>query len=174
MPRSNDYHQQVQIQRTQRIREICKELPDACTDYFYAISQTTSALTRLAYAYDLRLFFQYLTLEQPAFAGVDPRLITTQQIGQITARQLRDFQDYLTQYVKQGDDQNSETTITNLALCESFARFDPFLNIFSAMKKSPQILLPLSPFPSFMKNRSCILKRTKWKSCWKRLRTEAA
>ena len=76
------------MQRTQRIREICKELPDSCSDYFFAISQTTSALTRLAYAYDLRLFFQYLTLEQAAFAGVDPRLITIEQIGAISRRNM--------------------------------------------------------------------------------------
>ena len=149
MPRNNDYHQQVQIQRTQRIREICKELPDACTDYFYAISQTTSALTRLAYAYDLRLFFQYLTLEQPAFAGVDPRLITTQQIGQITARQLRDFQDYLTQYVKQGDDQNSETVINNheLGIMRKLCAVRSFFEYLFSNEKIPANIATLVPLP---------------------------
>ena len=37
-----------------------KELPLVCTDFFRSVSQTTSTLTRLSYAYDYRLFFDYL------------------------------------------------------------------------------------------------------------------
>ena len=55
-----------QTERSQRIndrmKDLQRELPVSCTDYFRSISQTTSPLTRLAYAYDLRLFFQYLNL----------------------------------------------------------------------------------------------------------------
>ena len=108
-----DYHQSIEISRNRRIRELQAELPDVCADFFSAISQTTSSLTRLAYAYDLRLFFQYLCAEQPQFADTDMRLITTEQIGQITARQLRGFQDYLTQYIKPADDEGGELIVNN-------------------------------------------------------------
>ena len=149
MAKSNDYHQQVQIQRTQRIREICKELPDACSDFFFAISQTTSALTRLAYAYDLRLFFQYLTLEQSAFSGVDPRLITVEQIGKITARQLRDFQDYLTQYIKQNSDQGAETIINNheLGIMRKLCAVRSFFEFLFSNEKIPANIATLVPLP---------------------------
>ena len=108
-----DYHQSIEIARNRRIRELQAELPDVCADFFSAISQTTSSLTRLAYAYDLRLFFQYLCAEQPQFADTDMRLITAEQIGQITARQLRGFQDYLTQYIKPADDEGGELIVNN-------------------------------------------------------------
>ena len=49
----NDYHTQAQLDRTKRLRELQHELPDFCSDYFMAIEQQTSVLTRLSYAYDL-------------------------------------------------------------------------------------------------------------------------
>ena len=45
MARNTSYHQQTEMKRTQRLREICRELPESCMDFFYSISQTTSAMT---------------------------------------------------------------------------------------------------------------------------------
>lgn len=149
MPKPMDYHHQVAMQRTERIREICRELPDACADYFFAISQTTSALTRLAYAYDLRLFFQYLTLEQAAFAGCDPRSITVQQIGQITPRQLRDYQDYLTQYIKENEETNSEVVINNheLGIMRKMCAIRSLFEFLFSSEKIPANIATLIPLP---------------------------
>ena len=111
--RNTSYHQQTEMKRTQRLREICKELPESCMDFFYNISQTTSAMTRLAYAYDLRLFFQYLIAEQPDFADTEPQSITIEQIGNITSRQLRDYQEYLTQYIRKTSENGNEVIVNN-------------------------------------------------------------
>ncbi|MFR8472309.1 MAG: hypothetical protein ACLVB2_06025 [Clostridium fessum] len=43
-----------------RIRGILKEPPPFCTDFFRGIEPRTSARTRLAYAYDLKTFFDFL------------------------------------------------------------------------------------------------------------------
>ena len=59
MAESISYHAQSDMRRLERLRALEKELPAVCTDFFRSISQTTSTLTRLAYAYDFRLFFQY-------------------------------------------------------------------------------------------------------------------
>ena len=159
MAKQAGYHQQIELKRTQRIREICKELPDACTDYFYAISQTTSALTRLAYAYDLRLFFQYLTLEQADFSSVDPRLITTEQIGKITARQLRDFQDYLTQYIKQNNE--SEVVISNheLGIMRKLCAVRSFFEFLFSNEKIPANIATLIPLPKLHEKPILYLER---------------
>ncbi len=149
MAKVNDYHQQISMQRTQRIRDICQELPDACRDYFFAISQTTSALTRLAYAYDLRVFFQYLTLEQASFAGVDPRLITIDQIAGITARQLRGYQDYLTMYIKQNEETNSEVVVNNheLGIMRKMCAVRSFFEYLFTNEKIPANITTLVPLP---------------------------
>ena len=86
-----------------RLKDLQRELPTSCTDYFRSMSQTTSPLTRLAYAYDLRLFFQYLNLENMYFANSSIIMLTGEDLSQITARDIVGFQDYLQQYVKVSD-----------------------------------------------------------------------
>ena len=65
----NDYHIQAQLDRTKRLRELQHELPDFCSDYFMAIEQQTSVLTRLSYAYDLKLFFNISPANCPNLAA---------------------------------------------------------------------------------------------------------
>ena len=59
------YHEQEDIENTKRIRGILKELPPFCTDFFRGIEPRTSARTRLAYAYDLKTFFDFLKQANP-------------------------------------------------------------------------------------------------------------
>ena len=54
------YYEQLYIDNTLRLREILRTLPSFVRDYFRAIEPTTSAKTRISYAYDLRVFFNYL------------------------------------------------------------------------------------------------------------------
>lgn len=101
MAKRLSYHTQTSINTNERLKALQRELPILCTDYFRAISQTTSALTRLAYAYDLRLFFQYLTAELVSFANSIPSLMQAEDLARITARDIAGFQEYLQQYVKE-------------------------------------------------------------------------
>ncbi|HIS95664.1 MAG TPA: integrase, partial [Candidatus Ventricola gallistercoris] len=87
----NDYHNQVQLARTRRLRALLKELPDVCSDYFLSIEQLTSPLTRLSYAYDLKLFFQYLSDELPKFGGKPVVSFTVEDIRQVTRQDLERY-----------------------------------------------------------------------------------
>ena len=95
-----------------RLRDLQRELPVSCTDYFRSISQTTSPLTRLAYAYDLRLFFQYLSLENMYFANSSILMLTGDDLAKITARDILGFQEYLQQYVKNTDDKDDNDDLS--------------------------------------------------------------
>ena len=105
-----NYHAQADIKRMERLRELQKQLPLVCTDFFRSIAQTTSTLTRLAYAYDFRLFFQYLTRENPFFADVEPRLMEDAHLRQIKMRDIDGYQDYLAQYY-QNDQETGEARV---------------------------------------------------------------
>lgn len=56
----SDYREELKNKETLRLREIQRELPSFVQAFFRGIAQTTSTKTRLAYAYDLRIFFRYL------------------------------------------------------------------------------------------------------------------
>ncbi len=95
-----DYHSYTVQKAVEKLKELQLELPRLCSDYFRAIAQVTSALTRQAYAYDLRLFFQYLSLEETDFSGMSPRLMTQEHMKLVSARHIEGFQEYLQYYVK--------------------------------------------------------------------------
>lgn len=106
----NDYHTQAQLDRTRRLRELLRELPDVCSDYFMHIEQLTSPLTRLSYAYDLKLFFQYLVDESAKFGGKPIHTFTIEDIREITKRDLEHYARYLMLYIKNEQHEDGETS----------------------------------------------------------------
>ena len=58
--RTEKYSREQDIRNTKKMREILDELPRFCRQYFRGIEESTSARTRLAYAYDLRVFFEFI------------------------------------------------------------------------------------------------------------------
>ena len=64
---SKTYHEQTYIDNTLRLREILKTLPAFVKDYFRAVESTTSAKTRISYAYDIRVFFHFLMECNPVY-----------------------------------------------------------------------------------------------------------
>lgn len=97
------YREQVDAQRITQIREILKELPQACGDFIRSIAVTTGTFTRLAYAIDLRTFFTFLQRERVAFADTPLTHLTDQQIGAVTQSDLTAYIEYLTYYFKEQD-----------------------------------------------------------------------
>ena len=53
-----------------RMREVLDTLPRFCRQFFRGIEPTTSARTRLGYAYDLRTFFEYLHSQNPSLRRI--------------------------------------------------------------------------------------------------------
>lgn len=70
MEKSNDYFKQRNIECIKKIREVEKDLPHFIPEYFIGVEHNTSALTRLNYAYDLRIFFYYLVNYVATFQDV--------------------------------------------------------------------------------------------------------
>ncbi|MBQ2957150.1 MAG: tyrosine-type recombinase/integrase [Clostridia bacterium] len=108
------------------IRSALKELPDCCSDFIRAIEPTTTALTRLAYVRDLRLFFKFLISEVPVFAECTYLSITEHDLNRITANHILLFSEYLSLYIR--DDEKAETNadiskMRKLATLRSFFKF---------------------------------------------------
>ena len=98
--KSNNYREEMDAKRIMQIRSIIRELPQACSDFIRSIAVTTSTLTRLAYAIDLRTFFHFLHNERIAFSDKDPYLLTDQDLEKLTMSDLTAYTEYLTYYYK--------------------------------------------------------------------------
>ncbi|NLL54600.1 MAG: tyrosine-type recombinase/integrase [Clostridiales bacterium] len=106
MPKEIDYQEQLRRKRTRQLRILLKDMPPACSDFMLGIADTTSALTRLNYARDLKLFFRYLECETQEFGHITtPDQWTNEQLDRVTARHIEAYQEYLGYYL---NDENEE------------------------------------------------------------------
>ena len=71
--KTEKYSREQEIKNTRKMREVLQELPRFCRQYFRGIEETTSARTRLAYAYDLRVFFEFIKNENSSMKGTEIR-----------------------------------------------------------------------------------------------------
>ena len=108
MEKKITYHEQNDIDNTLKLREVLKTLPPFCRDYFRAIDATTTTKTRISYAYDIRIFFQFLLDENPAFSGKTMNDFTVDVLDQIKAIDLEEYEEYLKVY-KSSDSDKTET-----------------------------------------------------------------
>ena len=65
--KSLPYYDDLTARQTIKLRELIKTLPPFAKEFFRAIDSTTQVRTRIAYAYDLRVFFHFLIDENPAY-----------------------------------------------------------------------------------------------------------
>ena len=89
------YHDQKDIENIKHLRELTKELPLFCADFFRGIEPRTSSRTRIAYAYDLGIFFQFLQKENPLFSRKDRKEIRLDDLEKITPADLEEYMEYL-------------------------------------------------------------------------------
>lgn len=81
-----------------KIREIRKHLPPFCGEFFRGIEQYTTPLTRLGYARDLKLFFDFLVAETEEFYGKPILQFDTNDLDKVTSTHLEMFLEYITLY----------------------------------------------------------------------------
>ena len=102
------YHEQNDIDNVLKLREVLKTLPPFCRDYFRAIDATTTTKTRISYAYDIRIFFQFLLDQNPMFKDKTMKDFTVDVLDQIKAVDLEEYEEYLKVY-KSADSSKTET-----------------------------------------------------------------
>jgi len=99
MPDTNtDFHKDLNIKKTIKLREIMRELPTFTNSFFIALENNSTILTRVNYASDLRIFFQFLVNEVPYFSGKTLTQITQDDLKAIKVDDLYLFLDYLNLY----------------------------------------------------------------------------
>lgn len=75
-----------------------RELPEFCYDFFTGIENRTSALTRLNYGYDLRIFFEFMFNETNAFNGKNINTLEPEDLNNVKAQHIERFLSYLSSY----------------------------------------------------------------------------
>lgn len=122
---SNNYHKSEDIKNVQKMRQVLQELPKFCGKYFKSIEDYTSARTRLAYAYDLRLFFEFLHESNSQLNKIDITAFSIDILDRITREDIEEYMQYLSYYIKDGKEvvNNENGKERKLASLRSFYNY---------------------------------------------------
>lgn len=94
--KKDNYYVKRNIQDFEKIAELLDELPYFCSDYFLGIETRTSSQTRLKYAYDLRIFFDFLCKRK--YRMQDARDLTLEHLENVNHHDIELFLSYLSHY----------------------------------------------------------------------------
>lgn len=100
--KSDNYHDEQNKQNVLKMRSVLETLPPFCRDFFRGIEEYTSTRTRLAYAYDIRLFFEFLHEKNSSLAKLEIKNFPLSVLDQITRIDIEEYLEYISLYQKEG------------------------------------------------------------------------
>jgi len=105
---SNNYYLDRNRNNMRKLNEMLAELPPFCSVFFIGIQDTTTPLTRLNYAVDLKTFFNYLTMYETRFYNKPINTLTIADIDELDSHAVERYMSYISYY-----DKDDGTVITN-------------------------------------------------------------
>ena len=126
------YYEQKDIENIQKLRTMLKELPPFCTEYFRGIEPRTSTRTRIAYAYDLSVFFDFLKKENPVFSKMDRMDFRLEHLDQLTVTDLEEYMEYLKYRFNEN---NKEMINKERGIMRKISSLKSFYNYFFRVEK---------------------------------------
>ncbi len=94
--KKTNYYTTRNINDIDKISELLEQLPYFCSDYFLGIETRTSPQTRLKYAYDLRIFFDFLCKRK--YRNLDVLNLTLKELEAVNHHDIEMFLSYLSHY----------------------------------------------------------------------------
>lgn len=137
------YHEQQDIENIKKLRELIKSLPLFCSDFFRGIEQRTSSRTRIAYAYDLNVFFHFLQEENPVIAKLSMSEITLEHIDSLTVTDMEEYMEYLKYRL---NDDNRHIINKERGIMRKISSLKSFYNYYyqnESIKNNPAALVKL-------------------------------
>ena len=124
----NNYYVQRNNKNIETIEKLLEEsLPSFCYDYFLAIDSQTSTLTRLNYAHDLKIFFNFL-YEKRLKKSKTVKEITLDDLEAVTSNDIEFYLSYLSHYVYDGKEHSCNERAKARKVSSVRAMFKFFFN----------------------------------------------
>ena len=136
-----NYHEQVKIDLDVKLREKLKKLPVFASQFFRGIEPTTSARTRMAYAYDLGIFFTYLYNETNVGGKLEIRDWPVSVLDRVTPVMIQDFLDYVKVYSSSDETERSNGERGLMRKLSTIKSFYKFYYQIEAIKNNPAAIV---------------------------------
>ncbi len=100
---NSNYHDQINRSQIEKLREILNTLPSFCKIYFRGMNDIIAARTKIAYAYDLRVFFEYVRNNTDYCNNYEMPDIPMSILDKIKREDIEEYLEYLSLYKKDDD-----------------------------------------------------------------------
>ncbi len=136
------YYENVNIANEKRLRGLLQELPSFCREFFIGIEPSTSSRTRIAYAYDLGIFFEFLHENNSYCGKMEIKNFPLELLERITPFDIEEYLQYLKYYEKDG----VEHTNDERGIMRKLASLRSFYNYYfrkELIEKNPAALVKM-------------------------------
>ncbi len=100
-----NYHDQVNKENIEKLRELLATLPSFCKMYFRGMNDTMASRTKIAYAYDLRVFFEYMMKNNSYCKQFTMQDLPMNILDKIGREDIEEYMEYLSLYTNTEDEE---------------------------------------------------------------------
>lgn len=142
MKNSKSYHDELNKKNVLKLRELLETLPSFCRQFFRGIEDTTESRTRIAYAYDLGVFFDFLHETNSVCRKMNIPDFPLSVLDQVGREDLEEYMEYLSLYRKDGVEYTNDERGKRRKLA-SLRTFYHYFYCKELIQTNPAILVPL-------------------------------
>lgn len=138
-----NYHDQVNKQNVEKLRELLSSLPSFCKMYFRGMSDVIASRTKIAYAYDLHVFFEYMMKNNPYCSKYEIRDLPISILDKIGREDIEEYMEYLSLYT---NNQNEDVMNEERGKSRKLASLRSFYNYYfknELIETNPAALVPM-------------------------------
>ena len=140
---NRNYHDQQNISNLIKLREVIGDLPGFCKQFFRGIENNTSPRTRLGYALDLRIFFEFLKETNSTLKNTEITKIPLSILDSLTREDIEEYLEYLSYYKKE----DKEYTNDERGKSRKLASLRSFYNYYFTSELIEKNVAALVPMP---------------------------
>lgn len=140
---NDNYHDQVNKANVEKLRELLATLPSFCKMYFRGMNDTISSRTKIAYAYDLRVFFEFMMKNNSYCQKFEIQELPMSVLDKISREDIEEYLEYLSLYTNTED---SEIMNDERGKSRKLASLRSFYNYYfknELIETNPPALVPM-------------------------------
>lgn len=143
MNNNPNYHDKVNKQNIEKLRELMSSLPSFCKMYFRGMNDTISSRTKIAYAYDLRVFFEFMMKNNSYCQKFNITELPLNVLDMISREDIEEYMEYLSLYTNTDE---SEVMNEERGKSRKLASLRSFYNYYfknELIETNPAALVPM-------------------------------
>ncbi|MCR5516444.1 MAG: tyrosine-type recombinase/integrase [Lachnospira sp.] len=138
MATNKNYVEQMNNKYAKQLKGLLDEMPDFCVEYFDSLEFNKQARTKIAYALDIKGFFEYLIDDTKKFANYDIKDFKVEDLDKITGQDISNYLRYIKSYNRHGKDVSNSASSAKRKLC-ALRRFYNYYFRYEFIKTNPSL-----------------------------------